>query len=45
VSDEYPAGGSTFTDTIKCVQLEAGLDSHDHLVDPKRLAHIAMMRE
>jgi hypothetical protein len=45
VTDEYPARDSTFTGTIKWVRLETGLDSHDHLIDPDHLVHIAMMRE
>jgi arylsulfatase len=45
VSDDYTARDSRFTGTIKWVHLETGLDSHDHLIDPEHLVHIAMMRE
>jgi arylsulfatase len=45
VSDEYTAGDSAFTGTIQWVRLEAGLDSHEHLVDPQHLLTIAMTRQ
>lgn len=38
-------GDSAFTGTIKWVRLETGLDTHDHLIDPDHLFHIATMRE
>jgi arylsulfatase A-like enzyme len=45
VSDAYTARESAFSGTIKWVRLEAGLDSHDHLIDPAHLEHIAMSRQ
>jgi arylsulfatase A-like enzyme len=45
VSDAYDARGSRFTGSIAWVRLETGLDSHDHLIDPQQLVHIAMVRE
>ena len=45
VSDAYTARESAFRGTIKWVRLEAGLDSHDHLIDPAHLEHIAMSRQ
>ena len=44
VSDDYRAADSTFTGTINWVRLEAGLDGHDHLLDPEHLTRIAMTR-
>jgi hypothetical protein len=34
VSDDYCARDSRFNGRINWVRLEAGLDSHDHLIDP-----------
>jgi arylsulfatase len=39
VTDEYPAQRRC-TGTVNWVELEAGLDSHDHLISPEdRLNH------
>jgi arylsulfatase A-like enzyme len=45
VSSDYTAGDSRFTGSIGWVRLDAGDDSHDHLVDPAHLEHIAMTRQ
>jgi hypothetical protein len=45
VSDDYRARDSRFTGTINWVRLEAGLDGHDHLIDPEHLTRIAMTRQ
>jgi arylsulfatase len=45
VSDEYAADESRFTGTISWVRLEAGLDRHDHLIDPEDLLQVAMTRQ
>jgi arylsulfatase A-like enzyme len=45
VSDDYRAPDSRFTGTIDWVRLEAGLDGHDHLIDPEHLTRIAMTRQ
>jgi arylsulfatase A-like enzyme len=45
VSDHYRAPDSRFNGRINWVQLEAGLDGHDHLIDPKHLTRIAMTKQ
>ena len=45
VGDDYTAAQSVFTGTIEWVRLEAGLDSHDHLINPDDLERIAMTRQ
>jgi arylsulfatase len=34
-----------FNGTIELVQIDAGDDGHDHLIDPKELVRIAMARQ
>ncbi len=46
VTDDYPAGrANAFTATIKWIEMEAGQDSHDHLVDPDTIFHAAMYKQ
>jgi arylsulfatase A-like enzyme len=45
VSDDYRAPDSRFNGRINWVRLEAGLDSHDHLIDPEHHTRIAMTRQ
>jgi arylsulfatase len=45
VSDDYPTRDNHFTGTINWVQLDAGLDSQDHLIEPEHLLKIAMTRQ
>ena len=45
VSDDYGPSGNAFSGTIHWVRLDAGSDSHDHLVDPAHQMHIAMVRQ
>jgi arylsulfatase A-like enzyme len=45
ISGQYTAADSAFTGTINWVRLEAGLDAHDHLIDPEDLHRIAMTRQ
>ena len=45
VSDDYGPSGNEFSGTIEWVRLDAGDDSHDHLVDPAHQVHIAMTRQ
>ena len=46
VSQDYSVQDSAFSGgAIRWVRLEAGLDSHDHLVDPEHLVQIAMTRQ
>ena len=45
VAEDYTSAGSRFTGTVNWVRLDAGSDSHDHLVDPEHLAHIAMTKQ
>jgi hypothetical protein len=45
VTDDYARGDNTFTGTIKWLEMEAGADSHDHLVDPGQIFHMAMAKQ
>jgi hypothetical protein len=45
VTDDYPPGDTAFTGTIKLIELEAGNDSHDHLIDPARFLHLVMAEQ
>jgi arylsulfatase A-like enzyme len=42
VSMDYTLGEAEFTGRISWVRLEAGLDSHDHLIDPADLVAVAV---
>ncbi|MFB7891751.1 arylsulfatase [Microbacterium sp. NPDC056044] len=44
VSGDYDARGSKFTGKIAWVRLDVGDDSHDHLIDPEHVYHVAMRR-
>jgi hypothetical protein len=39
ISDDYRAPASRFNGAINWVRLEAGLDGHDHLLDPEHTGH------
>ncbi|MBM4695407.1 sulfatase-like hydrolase/transferase [Rhodococcus hoagii] len=45
VTPEYPTGDNAFTGRIDWVQIEAGEDGHDHLVDPADIVRVAMYRQ
>jgi arylsulfatase len=45
VSPEYTPQISKFSGKISWVRLDAGTDSHDHLIDPAHLTTIAMTRQ
>jgi hypothetical protein len=45
VTPEYTATNSRFTGKIHWVQLDVGVDDHDHLVDPEERLRIAMARQ
>ena len=45
VSDDYGPAGNEFNGRIEWIRLDAGDDSHDHLVDPAHQMHIAMVRQ
>ena len=45
VTPEYPTGDNAFTGRIDWVQIEAGEDGHDHLVDPADVVRVAMYRQ
>jgi hypothetical protein len=43
VTDDYSGGpANACTGAIKWIEVEAGLDSHDHLIDPELLFNAAM---
>jgi hypothetical protein len=41
VSDDYTSAGSRFTGRVKWVQLDAGLDDHDHLITAEERLRVA----
>jgi arylsulfatase A-like enzyme len=41
VSEDYTSQNSRFNGTVKWVQLDAGLDSHDHLITPEERFRVA----
>jgi arylsulfatase len=45
VTDEYDRRDNRFTGTIKWVQLEAGGDSHDHLIPAENFVRLAMAKQ
>jgi Sulfatase len=45
VTDDYTAGPTALTGTIKWIELESGGNSHDHLIDPALVLHAAMYRQ
>jgi hypothetical protein len=45
VTHDYAEGDNTFTGTIKWIEMEAGQDSHDHLVDPGQVFHYHMAKQ
>ncbi|MFC9517284.1 sulfatase-like hydrolase/transferase [Nocardiaceae bacterium NPDC056970] len=45
VTPEYPPGDNAFTGRIDWVQIDAGEDGHDHLVDPADVVRVAMYRQ
>jgi arylsulfatase len=45
VSDDYTTHGSRFTGKIHWVQIDVGVDNHDHLVSPEERINLAMARQ
>jgi arylsulfatase len=45
ITDDYTAGTSKFNGKINWVQLDQGLDDHDHLITPEERLHLAMSRQ
>jgi len=45
VTDDYARGDNAFRGTIKWLEMEAGSDSHDHLVDPGQVFHYHMAKQ
>jgi arylsulfatase A-like enzyme len=45
VTLDYTTETSEFTGRIKWVQIDVGVDSHDHLITPEQRLHIAMTRQ
>ncbi len=45
VSPDYTTQGSKFTGKIHWVQLDAGVDDHDHFIDPEERFGVAMARQ
>ena len=45
VSTDYSVGTSKFNGKIHWVQLDAGVDDHDHFIDPEERLRVAMARQ
>ena len=45
VSSDYTAASSRFTGKIAWVQIDLGLDDHDHFIDPDERLRVAMARQ
>jgi arylsulfatase len=45
VSDDYPVGANRFSGVINWVQLDQGVDDHDHLIAPEERLRVAMARQ
>ncbi|SEF18751.1 arylsulfatase [Jiangella alba] len=45
VTDDYPAADNAFTGTIKWIEMEAGDDSHDHLLEPADFFRVVMYKQ
>jgi arylsulfatase len=45
VTTDYTAQTSRFTGKINWVQLDVGVDDHDHFIDPEERFRIAMARQ
>ncbi|MGQ0772972.1 MAG: arylsulfatase [Pseudonocardiales bacterium] len=45
VSDDYDPASSHFTGAVNWVQLDQGLDSHEHLITPEERLRLAMVRQ
>ena len=45
VSDDYGASGTRFSGVINWVQLDQGVDDHDHLISPEERLRVAMARQ
>jgi arylsulfatase len=45
ITDDYTAGTSKFNGKINWVQLDQGMDDHDHLISPEERLHLAMSRQ
>jgi arylsulfatase len=45
VCDDYGTSSSRFSGTVNWVQLDQGLDDHDHLIGPEERLRVAMARQ
>ena len=45
VSEDYTMHTSTFNGKINWIQLDAGLDDHDHFIDPEERLRVVMARQ
>ena len=45
VTPDYTAQNSRYTGKIHWVQLDAGIDDHDHFINPEERLRIAMARQ
>ena len=45
VAEDYTMHTSVFNGKINWVQLDAGVDNHDHLISPEERLRVAMARQ
>jgi arylsulfatase len=45
VSPDYSVHSSKFTGKLHWVQLDTGMDDHDHFIDPEERLRVAMARQ
>jgi len=45
VTEDYDRASSVFTGTINWVQIDLGIDDHDHFIEPEERLHIAMTQQ
>ena len=45
VSPDYTTESSKFNGKIPWVQIDAGVDDHDHFIDPEERLRVAMARQ
>ena len=45
VAEDYTARTSKFNGNINWIELDLGVDDHDHLISPEERLHLAMVRQ
>jgi hypothetical protein len=45
VTDDYPARGNEFNGKINWVQIDLGVDDHNHMIDTDHMAHVRLVKQ